>query len=87
MFVGQTETIVVVRFDFDQVWEFPTHRIGFIHDRHPRMPNLFERVTDNSATGVGQSPVFPAQHDCDFSGEILLGTVDAGDVHNPNSSR
>src|SRR5262249_47586992 len=63
-----------MRFDFDQVREFPTHGICFIHDRRPRMPNLFERVTDNSATDVGQARVLPAQHDCDFSREILLGT-------------
>src|SRR5262249_54416107 len=60
-------------------------RIRFVHESEPRMPDLFEWIADNAAASVGQTRIFPAQHDRDFSGEILLGAVNAGDVHHPYS--
>src|SRR4029077_17140706 len=39
----------------------------------------------HACPGVRKSSVLPAKHDSDIGGEVLLSTVDVGDVHHPDS--
>jgi hypothetical protein len=50
------------------------------------MPNLFNWVADNAVASVGQTRIFPAQHDCDLSSEALLRAVDDRQTRSLQSS-